>query len=140
MRAVDERPPEPKLADDFVQRALADEEFFGHVAHAVESGAGEREQVTLELVAARDRAVVGSACDVVAGQQDAHPADADQDACDLRGVVAHVQEQEGNHDDEHNGPEVDQLRREDRRVPVREHREVVTFHVEEGEDDVWLRD
>lgn len=111
LRAVDQHAPEAELADDFVQGPLADEEFLGDVAHAIEGGADEGEEVTFELVAARDGAVICGAGDVVAGQQDAHAADADQDAGDLRGVVAHVQEEEGEHDDEDDGPEVNQLRR-----------------------------
>ena len=111
--AVDEHAPEAELAHDLVERALADEELLGHVAHAVEGGADEGEEVAFELVAARDAAEAGTLCDVVAAEEDADAADADEDADDLRWVVAHVEEDGGDEDDHYDGPEVDQLGGED---------------------------
>lgn len=107
--AVDEHAPEAELAHDLVQRPLADEELLGHVAHAVEGGAGQGEEVAFELVAARDPAEAGSLRDVVRAEEDADPADADEDADDLRRVVADVQEDGGDEDDHYDGPEVDEL-------------------------------
>ena len=56
--------------------------------------------------------------DVVGGQEDAHAADADEDAGDLSGVVAHVEDGEGDDDDEDDGEEVDELGAEDGGVSV----------------------
>ena len=53
-------------------------------------------------------------------------------------MVADVQEEEGNCDDEDDGPEVDELGGEDGGVAIRENSEVVAFDVEEGKDDVWI--
>ena len=108
-RPVDDGAPEPQLAHDLVQRPLAHEELLRDVAHAVECGADEREEVALELVAARDAAEAGPLGDVVGTEEDAHAADADEDADDLGGVVAHVEEDEGDEDDHYDGPEVDEL-------------------------------
>ncbi len=73
---------------------------------------------------------------MIAGEQDAHAADADEDAEDLGGVVADVEKEEGDGDDKDDGPEVDELGGEDGGVAVGEDGEVVAFDVEEGEDDV----
>lgn len=135
MRAVDDHAPPADLADDFVQRPLADEELLGDVAEAVEGGAGEREQVALQLAAGGDVAAV-DAGDVVRAEEDAHAADAGEDAQDLGPVVADPEDEEGDRYDDDDGPEVYQLRREDGGVAVGEDGEVVAFDVEEGEDDV----
>lgn len=111
--AVDEHAPEAELADDFVERALADEEFLGYVAHTVEGRADEGEQVAFELVAAGDAAEAGALRDVVAAEEDADAADADEDADDLGRVVADVEEDGGDEDDHYDGPEVDELGGED---------------------------
>jgi hypothetical protein len=47
--------------------------------------------------------------DLVAAEDDAEPADAEQDAEDLRVVIAHFEEEEGDDYDDDDGPEVDQL-------------------------------
>lgn len=107
--AVDEHAPEAELADDFVERSLAHQEFLGHVAHAVERGADEGEEVAFELVAARDAAEAGALRNVVGAEEDADAADADEDADDLGRVVADVEEDEGDEDDDYDGPEVDEL-------------------------------
>ena len=133
--AVDQHGPEAELADDFVQRPFADEEFFRHVGEAVESRAEEGEEVALELVAAGDVAAVGAG-DVVATQEDAHAADADENTDDLGDVVADSEHEKGEDDDDDDGPEVDQLRAKDGGVAVGEDGEVVSFHVHEGEEEV----
>ena len=114
--AVDEHAPEAELADDLVQGTLGDEEFLGDVAHAVEGGADESEEVAFELAGSRDAAEAGPLRDVVAAEEDADAADADEDADDLRRVVAHVQEDGGDEHDHDDGPEVDELRGEDSSV------------------------
>lgn len=107
--AVDDRAPEAQLAHDFVERSLAHQEFLRHVAHAVECGAHQCEEVAFELVAARDTAEAGTLRDVVGAKEDAHAADADEDADDLGGMVADVEENEGDEDDHYDGPEIDEL-------------------------------
>ena len=111
--AVDDGAPEPQLAHDLVERPLAHEELLGHVAHAVEGGAHQREEVALELVAARDAAEAGPLGDVVRAEEDADAADADEDADDLGRVVADAEENRGDEDDHDDGPEVDKLSGED---------------------------
>ena len=73
---------------------------------------------------------------MIRGEQDTHATDADEDAEDLGGVVADVEEEEGDGDDEDDGPEVDELGGEDGGVAIGENGEVVAFDVEEGEDEV----
>lgn len=138
MSAVPDHGPKGELADDFVQGPLGDEEFLGDVAEAVAEGAEEGEQIALDLVACADGVLgAGGAGDVVARDEDADAADADQDADDLGDVVAHAQEAKRDDDDGDDGEEVDELRGEDGGVAVGEHGEVVPLHVEEGEDDVF---
>ena len=137
LRARDEHAPEAELADDFVQRAFRDEEFLGHVAEAVEGRARQGEEVAFQLVAAGDAPRGGPLRDVVAAEEDADAADADEDAEDLRPVVADPEEDAGDEHYHDDGPEVDQLRAEDGGVAVREHGEVVALYVEEGEDEIF---
>ena len=74
---------------------------------------------------------------MIASEKDAYPADADGYPQDLGPVVADVQEDKGDDDDEDDGPEVDQLRGEDGGVSVCEDGEIISFHVEEGEKEVF---
>lgn len=53
-------------------------------------------------------------------------------------MVADVEEEEGDGDDEDDGPEIDELGGEDGGVAVGEDGEVVPFDVEEGENDVCV--
>jgi hypothetical protein len=110
LRAVDKHAPERQLAHDFVQRLLANQELFKHVAESVQRGAKQREQVAFDGV--RGAKVIG-ARDVVGAEDDAEAADAAEDAEDLRVVVADAQEDEGDDYDNDNGEEVDELRGED---------------------------
>ena len=135
--AVDDHAPEAHLADDLVEGPLGDEEFLRHVGEAVEGGAEEGEEVAFELVGSADVAAVGAG-DVVRGEQEAHAADADQDAGHLGDVVSDAQGEEGDEDDDDDGPEVDELGAEDGGVAVGEHGEVVAFDVHEGEDEVLV--
>lgn len=107
--AVDDHAPEAQLAHDFVERSLAHQELLRHVAHAVKSGADQCEEVAFELVAAGDSAEAGTLRDVVGAEEDAHAANADEDADDLGGMVADVEENEGDDDDHYDGPEIDEL-------------------------------
>ena len=50
---------------------------------------------------------------MVGGEEDAHAADAEEDAGVLCKVVAYVEEDERDDDNNDDGPEVDQLGRED---------------------------
>ncbi|KAB8801894.1 hypothetical protein FH972_026715 [Carpinus fangiana] len=129
----DGRRPEGELADDLVEGPLRDQKLLKHVGQAVEGGAGEGEEVALELVAAVADA---GAVEVVGAQQDAHAADADDDAGVLGDAVAHAEHEEGDDDDDDNGPEVDQLGAQDAGVAVGEDEEVVAHGVEEAQDQV----
>lgn len=133
LHAVDEEAEEAEEGKDLVRRPLANEPLLEGVGQAVERGAEEGEQVTLEQVGARPAV---RALDVVAREQDAGAADADEDANDLEDLVAHAQQEERDDDDDDDGPEVDELRRQDVGVVVRQHDEVVALDVEEGEDEV----
>lgn len=62
---------------------------------------------------------------MIAGEQDAHAPDARQDAEDLAPVIADVEQEEWEDDDDHDGPEVDQLGREDVGISVGENDEIV---------------
>lgn len=108
--AVDKHAPEAQLADDFVQRSLAHQEFLRHVAHAVERGAQQGEEVALELVAAGDAGEAGTLRDVVRAEEDADATDADEDADNLGGMVTDVEKNERDEDDHYDGPEIDELR------------------------------
>lgn len=154
--AVDDGAPEAELADDLVERTLADEELLGDVTEAVKSGADEGEEVALELVAARDTAEAAALGQVVGAEEDADAADADEDAGDLRRVVTDVEEDEGDEDDHDDGPEVDELSGEDGavgslalrifgdeascrdlRVPICKHGEVVPLDIQKCQDDIF---
>jgi len=113
--AVDDHSPERQHANDLVHGPLADEELLQDVAKAVEGGAQQREQVALQLVLRRE---LVRAREVVRHHQQADARHAREDAHDLRHLVPHVQEQERDHHHDHDRPEVDQLRGQDRRVAV----------------------
>ena len=132
---VDDHPPPPKLANDLIERTLADQELLGHVTQPVGGRAHQREQIALELAARRDVPAVGAG-DVVGGEEDAHARDANEDANDLGPVVADAEEKEGDGYDDDDRPEVDQLGGENGGVAVGEDGEVVALDVAEGEDDV----
>jgi hypothetical protein len=134
--AVDEGGPEPELADDLVQRPLGDEPFFIDVAQTVECSAQKGEQVAFELVAGGHVATIRTS-DVVRSQQQTHATNTDKDAKHLSPVVADLEKGKGEDDHDNNGPEVDQLRRENRRVSICQNGEVVAFDVEESEDDIY---
>ena len=138
LRAVDEHGPETELADDFVQRASADEDFFGDVGETVEGGGRDGEEVAFELVGCGAANVV--ALDVVGRKQDAHATAAEQDAGVLGDVVADVQEDERDCDDDDNGPEVDELGGQNVGVTVRKNDEVVAFNVAECQEQVCVRE
>ena len=110
LRPVDQHAPEGELPDYFVHGPLRDEELFEAVAEAVEAGSEEGEKVAFQLVRGR---VIVLASDVIGGKEDAHAADAEEDAGILCEVVAHVEEDERDDDNNDDGPEVDQLGRED---------------------------
>ena len=152
MSPVNEHGPERQLPHNLIQGPLRHQKFFKAVAQAVEGCAEEREEVALDLVRGREGVVP---CDFVGAEEDAYAADGEEDAEDLRPVVAHAQEEEGDYYYDYYGPEVYELGGEDGRlfrgkelgvangeveglktyVSVRQHDEVVSFHVEEGEDD-----
>ena len=73
---------------------------------------------------------------MVRADEDAHAADADNDAENLEEAVAHAEEEEGDDDHHHDGPEVDELCAEDVGVAVRQDGEVVALDIKEGHDEV----
>lgn len=89
--AVDEHAPESQLANDFVQGPFRDEPFFEDVGETVERSAQKRKQIALDCVGS---AKVIGAGDVVRAKDDAQTTDAEQDAEDLRVVVADLEEDE----------------------------------------------
>ena len=89
--AVDDHTPEAELADNLVQRSLADEEFFGNVGEAVKGCAEEGEEVALQRIIRRPK-VIGSG-DVIRCEQNAKTTDADEDASNLGRVVANAEEE-----------------------------------------------
>lgn len=135
LRPIDDHSPPTNLPDHLIQRPLTHQELLCHVAQTIEGRARQREQIAFELLARGDVPAVDTG-EVVGGEEDAHAADADDDAEELGPVVADLQEEEGDGDDDDDGPEVDQLRREDGGVAVGEDGEVVALDVAEGEDDV----
>ncbi len=81
------------MTHNFIQRSLADEELLRYITHTVEGGAEQGEEVAFELVAAGDAPEARALGDVVGAKEDANAADADEDADDLEGVVADVEEE-----------------------------------------------
>ena len=134
---VDDRGPEAQLADNLIQRPAGDEPLLINITQSIKCSTQQREQISLELVAGGDVPAVGAG-DVVGREQQAHAADADEDAEHLGPVIADLEEGEGEGDDDDDGPEVYELGGEDGRVAVGEDGEVVAFDVEEGEDDVCM--
>ncbi|KAI1921824.1 hypothetical protein LOZ12_005183 [Ophidiomyces ophidiicola] len=133
LHAHDDGGVEAELAEHLVQGPLADKVLLGDVGEAVEGGAEQGEQVALELVAAGlGGAATAGAGEVVGAEQHAHAADADDDAQVLGPVVADAQEEEGERDDDDDGPEVDELGAEDGGVAVGEDDEVVALDVADG--------
>lgn len=152
---VDEHAPEPQLADDLVERSLADQELLRHITHAVESGAHQREQIAFELVASGDAAEAGTLGDMVAAEENADAADADEDADDLGGVVADMEEYRGDEDDHYDSPEVNELSGEDcsvgllalrlaqaesyrdLRISISKHSEVIPLDIQKCQNNVF---
>ena len=131
--AVDEHTPEGELADDFVHGALADEELFEDVREAVACRTHQRKEVAFDGI---DGLAAVRACDVVGSYQHTQSAAADQDAGVLGDVVADLEENERDDDHDRDGPEVDQLCRQDSCVPVRQDGKVVSLDIAEGEDEI----
>lgn len=52
-------------------------------------------------------------------------------------MVPHAEEDERERHDHHDRPEVDQLSREDGRVAVGQHGEVIALDVKESQDYIW---
>lgn len=130
--AVDEHAPEAELADDDVERVLADEELLEGVGKTVQRCAQQREKIALDGIA-RGELVVPR--EMVGAEEHAHTADTQEDTRDLGPAVAHTQEEKRQNDDDDDGPEVDELSGEDSGVAVGKDDEVVAFDVDEGEDE-----
>lgn len=136
LHAVDDAAVERQLAQHLVYGLLADKVLLRSVGQTVKRGTQQCEQVTLQLMAARDITTVGTG-DVIRGNENTHTTDADNDTQDLSDVIANLEEQERDDDDHHDGPEVDQLGAEHGGVLVGQHDEVVALDVAECEDDIF---
>ncbi len=113
LRAVDQHAPEGQLADDFVQGALADEPFFKDVAETVAGGSDEGEEITLDGIESCELVCAG---DVVGTEDYAYAADAEEDSEDLSPVVAYFEDEEAHDYDDGDGPEFNELGRENCRL------------------------
>ena len=69
---------------------------------------------------------------MVTGDEQTRASDADKDAADLRPVVADLEEEKRNDNDDDDGPEVDELGGKDGGVAVGEDGEIVALNVTEG--------
>ncbi|ROV87275.1 hypothetical protein VSDG_09902 [Cytospora chrysosperma] len=131
--AADAHAQEAHKAQDLEDGPAGDIPLLKDVAQAVARRAGQAEQVALEHVVGGVGAGAGHG---VAAQQHAHAAAGDQDAEDLEGLVADLEQQEGDDDDAEDGPEVEQLGAEEVGPPVGQDGEVVALDVQEGQDEV----
>lgn len=129
--AVDDEAEETNEGEDVVHGGLGNEPFFKSVAETVAGCTGKSKHITLDRILA----AVG-ARKVVGGDEDAHTANGDEDTDNLGDLVADLEDEEGDDDDDGNSPEVDELRRQDVCVAVRQNRKVVTQDVKERHDDV----
>ncbi len=113
----------------FVERPFGHKKLFRYVAHPVERCPDKGEQVPFDLVRLAHGAEVGGAGKMVTAEEDAHATDADTDADDLSPVIANTEESEGEQYDNNDGPEINELRGHDGRIPVCKYGEVITLHV-----------
>lgn len=96
LHPIDNHRPPPQLPHNLIQRPLTNQKLLRHITQPVKGRTSQREQIALELVGRRDTgAVAGSAGQTVGAEQQAHAADADQDAADLVPGVADAEEQGG---------------------------------------------
>ena len=136
LHAVNDAAVQRQLTQNLIHGLLADKVLLGGVGKAVERGAQESKEVSLQLVAARDVSPIGTG-DVVRGDQDTHSTDADHDAGNLGDMVANLKEQERDNDHYHNGPEVNQLSAQHGRVLIRQNDEEVTLNITKCENDIF---
>lgn len=130
---VDAGAEEADEGQELVHGGLGDEELLEDVAEAVESGAEQGEEITLDHV---DTGAAVRLLQVIGADEDAHTAAADEDADDLEEAVADAQDQEGDDDDNYDGPEVDELGGHEVGVSVGKDGEVVALDVHEAHDQV----
>lgn len=133
LNSVDAHSEETKERQDVVQMSSGDEPLLENVGGTVEGGTEKGEQVTLDHV--ETLTAVGTA-DMVTANQDAHTTTADQDTNDLEDSVADLEKEERDDNDADNGPEVDQLRRQNIGVSVCQNSEVVALNIQERHDKV----
>lgn len=111
--AINKHTPKTQLPHDLIKWSFRNQEFFSNVTEAVESCACEGKEVAFKLVTASDAAGGRALSYVVAAEQDADAANADEDAHDLGRVVANAKDDEGDYDDNYDGPEIYELGGED---------------------------
>lgn len=132
---VDKGCPEGQLPDDLVERTAGNEPFFVDVGEAVTGGPDQSKKVAFQLISGGNVAAIRTG-DVVGGKQETHAADTDKNTENLSPMVTHMEEEERYHDHDHDGPEVDQLSRENRGVSICENRKVIAFDVKKRQDDI----
>lgn len=132
-RAADHHANNTHETQDLVRGPPRDIPLLKHVAEPIARRARETKQVAFQLLG---RVVVVGARHGVAAEEHAHAATGDEDAEELKGPVAHLEQQERDDDDADDGPKVEQLGREEVGVAVGEDGEVVALDVEKRKDKV----
>lgn len=130
---ANEHADEAHEGQDLVHGPLGDVPLLKDVAQTVARSARQPEQVTLELVLGR---VGAGARHGVGGEQHAHATAGDEDAEDLEGSVAHLEQQEAHNDDADDGPEVEELGAEEVGVAVGQDGKVISLDVEKAQDEI----
>lgn len=131
--AANKHADEAHEGQNLVHGPLGNVPLLKDVAEAVARGARQSEQVALELVL---RGVGAGARHGVGGEQQTHAAAGDEDAQNLEGAVADLEQQEAHNDDADDGPEVEELGAQEVGIAVGEDGEVVAFDIEEAQDEV----
>lgn len=130
---VDDDAKDAQKGEHLVHGTLADKPLLKDVGDSVQGRSQKPKQVALEQINARPAV---AALDMVAGQQETHATAGDQNADDLEDLVADLEQAERDDDNTDDGPEVEQLGREQVRVSVGQNGEIVAKHVEETQDKV----
>lgn len=132
--AVDQDSEEAEHAQDFVRGTLAHEPLLIHIRQTVESCTYETKEVAFELCG---WITAVGASDVVRSEEDAHASTAEQDSRNLNPLVAHLEEGEGYDDNHDDGPEVEELSRENIGVLVGQNSEVIAQDIQKTQNNVF---
>lgn len=131
--SVDAHTKQTQERQDVVQMSPGNKPLLEDIGSTVEGGTEQSEQITLDHV--KTFTAVGTG-DMVAANQNTHTTTAYQDTDDLEHSVADLEEEEGNDHNADNGPEVDELRRQDVCVSVSQNRKVVSLDIQKRHDEV----